>query len=477
MSEAANQKYLPQFFTLALIITVVKLASLYLFKVNLWVDEAQYWTWSKELATGYFSKPPFIAWLIASSTNFIGNSEFGIRFFAPFTHLITAIFIYLIAQKFYNPKTAFYSGIFYITMPAVALSSSFISADSPLIMFWAGALYFLISAEEKLGYKKLLTYLLYAVFVGLGLLSKYTFGAFLLMSFAFIFYKYRFKAALNYQFWFANFIAFLIFLPNLIWNYNNDFISFRHTSENVVTGGAAGGLKWIDMLEFVGSQFAVFGLAFAFFFYALFKCKNRFSENNFILILFSLPLLLIGILISLSSGAQAHWAAPAYVTACIFTIACITENKKTLRSLLIFNLIFWILSLNINFSASIAAVKKDPLKRVNMWYQPAEKIKELAKTEKFIMATDERKIIAPLMFALKDENGNPAQIYKINRDGHIRDHFDLTKMFKDDGTSNILFITRSDMHEELSKTYFYVQTLTSIDDNSYFYLFLTKGRR
>jgi 4-amino-4-deoxy-L-arabinose transferase-like glycosyltransferase len=477
MLEVSNQKYLFKFFALAVLITAIKLASIYFFKVNLWVDEAQYWTWSKELATGYFSKPPFIAWLIASSTNLIGDSAFGIRFFAPFTHLITAIFIYLIAQKFYNQKVAFYSSIFYITMPAVALSSSFISADAPLIMFWAGALYFLISAEEKTGYKKLLTYLFYAIFVGLGLLSKYTFGAFLLMSFAYIFYKYRLKAALNYQFWFANFIAFLIFLPNLIWNYNNDFISFRHTSENVVTGGAAGGLKLIDMLEFVGSQLAVFGLAFAVFFYALFKCKNKLSENNFILILFSFPLLLIGILISLTSGAQAHWAAPAYVAATIFTISFIIESRKALRALLIFNLIFWVLSLNINFSASIAAVKKDPLKRVNMWYQPAEKIKELAKTEKFVMATDERKIIAPLMFALKDKNGNPAQIYKINRDGIIRDHYDLTKPFKDDGVSNILFITRTDIRENLAETYFYVQNLAEINDKNPFYLFLVKGRR
>lgn len=477
MPEVANQKYLAKFFALALLVTTIKLASLYLFKVNLWVDEAQYWTWSKDLATGYFSKPPFIAWLIASSTNFIGDSEFGIRFFAPFIHFLTAIFIYLIAQKFYNSKIAFYSGIFYITMPAVALSSSFISADAPLIMFWSGALYFLISAEEKTGYNKLLTYLLYAVFVGLGLLSKYTFGAFLLMSFTYIFYKYRFKSLFNYQFWFANFIAFLIFLPNLIWNYNNNFISFRHTSENVVTSGAAGGLKWIDMLEFVGSQLAVFGLAFAVFFYALFKCKNKFSEKNFILILFSLPLLLVGIIISLNSGAQAHWAAPAYVAATIFAIAFIIENKRVLKTLLIFNLVFWVLSLNINFSASIAAVKKDPLKRVNMWYQPAEQIRQLAKTEKFIMATDERKIIAPLMFALKDENGNPALIYKINQDDIIRDHYDLTKPFKDDGASNILFITRSDLREKLSETYFDVKTLASPDENFYFYLFLAKGRR
>jgi hypothetical protein len=39
----------------------LRLAAVYVAKTDLVLNEAQYWTWSRELAFGYFSKPPMIA--------------------------------------------------------------------------------------------------------------------------------------------------------------------------------------------------------------------------------------------------------------------------------------------------------------------------------------------------------------------------------------------------------------------------------
>ena len=36
-------------------------------------DEAQYWGWSKDLAFGYYSKPPLLAWAIAAVTGVCGD--------------------------------------------------------------------------------------------------------------------------------------------------------------------------------------------------------------------------------------------------------------------------------------------------------------------------------------------------------------------------------------------------------------------
>jgi hypothetical protein len=35
----------------------LKLAAVYAARIDLVLDEAQYWTWSRDLAFGYFSKP------------------------------------------------------------------------------------------------------------------------------------------------------------------------------------------------------------------------------------------------------------------------------------------------------------------------------------------------------------------------------------------------------------------------------------
>src|SRR5205809_975892 len=44
-------------------LTVIRLVGLKLSVVDLFFDEAQYWTWSRELAFGYFSKPPLLAYV------------------------------------------------------------------------------------------------------------------------------------------------------------------------------------------------------------------------------------------------------------------------------------------------------------------------------------------------------------------------------------------------------------------------------
>ena len=41
--------------------------------LDLYVDEAQYWTWAQALDWGYFSKPPMIAAVIAATTAVCGD--------------------------------------------------------------------------------------------------------------------------------------------------------------------------------------------------------------------------------------------------------------------------------------------------------------------------------------------------------------------------------------------------------------------
>ena len=68
----------------------LRLAAVYFAKTDLVLDEAQYWTWSQELAFGYFSKPPMIAWVIRGASEFCGNSEACIRSASPVLYTIAA---------------------------------------------------------------------------------------------------------------------------------------------------------------------------------------------------------------------------------------------------------------------------------------------------------------------------------------------------------------------------------------------------
>jgi 4-amino-4-deoxy-L-arabinose transferase-like glycosyltransferase len=127
------------------------------------------------------------------------------------------------------------------------------------------------------------------------------------------------------------------------------------------------------MFEFLGGQVAVFGAAFILYIIILFKKE---TYRNRTLVLFSLPLLLVGIAISLSSGAQAHWAAATYVAASIIIADNLIRNnrKKWLKVILVSNLVIFVMCLDIRIPASIASIKKDPLHRITMWYRLEEPV-------------------------------------------------------------------------------------------------------
>ena len=59
-----------------IILFLIKIIALNLTTFNLFGDEAQYWLWSKEIEFGYFSKPPFLAWIIRVYITF-----FRVKFF------------------------------------------------------------------------------------------------------------------------------------------------------------------------------------------------------------------------------------------------------------------------------------------------------------------------------------------------------------------------------------------------------------
>ena len=60
--------------------------------LELGVDEAQYWVWSQDLAFGYYSKPPLIAWIISISHALFGHYPWAVRLPAPIIQLMISLY-------------------------------------------------------------------------------------------------------------------------------------------------------------------------------------------------------------------------------------------------------------------------------------------------------------------------------------------------------------------------------------------------
>src|SRR4051812_32268066 len=92
-------------------LTVIRLIGLKFSLVDLFFDEAQYWAWSRELAFGYFSKPPLLAWIIATAEHICGSSEACIRAPAPILYFGTSLLVYAVARQLYDTRVAFYAAL------------------------------------------------------------------------------------------------------------------------------------------------------------------------------------------------------------------------------------------------------------------------------------------------------------------------------------------------------------------------------
>ena len=75
------------------LVTLWRLALLPFDSRDLFVDEAQYWFWGRELAWGYYSKPPLIGWITAALDRDRLGRAFWLRAPLPLIHAATAVVV------------------------------------------------------------------------------------------------------------------------------------------------------------------------------------------------------------------------------------------------------------------------------------------------------------------------------------------------------------------------------------------------
>ena len=308
------------------LITLVRLAGLVTSNVDLFTDEAQYWSWSRELSWGYFSKPPLIAWIIHIAESVCGSSEACVRAPSPIFYFGTCVVIYLIGRKLYGPVVGLWAALLMMFSIALEFSARIISTDVPLLFFWALALWAYVNLLDRASWPWAVTL---GASIGLGLLAKYAMGYFVLgMVLAAVLDRRARDLLRNRLVWLAFGIALVIAAPNLIWLLHHDFVTFRNVAAVVQTGSGPR-LHPLAAFEFLAAQFAVFGpVVFAAFLLAIVKIRSweNVSANN-IMLSFALPPLVIITLVALFSRAYANWAATGAISATILAAAVLAQAR------------------------------------------------------------------------------------------------------------------------------------------------------
>lgn len=422
----------------------LRIGWLILFPFPLYGDEAQYWTWAQDLAFGYYSKPPIVAWAIAFTTGLFGDAEWAVRLASPIVHSITALVMYAIGRVVANERAGFWCGVTYATLPAVSLSSTLISTDPFLLLFWALAMLGFIKALQMQSWR---WWLFTGLVAGLGLMSKYSMAFFAFSALFYVLWQKPLRAQLfNCKLWVATGLAFLVWLPNVLWNARHDFVSFMHTQDNANLGGPL--FHPDELLEFLGAQLGVFGpVGFVLLLYVMVKSWR--NPDTKLFIAFIVPMLLSISVISLLSRAHGNWAAPVYIAGTVLIVYwCVQQGKihwlKINLGVHVVALVVFLLSPWILAATGLAHdADTDPFKRLRGWRAFAGQMLTAQQyyPEAYIVS-DERQVIASLTYYLRDKD-YPKPIYKWPMGEKIHDHYDLMTDMGERKGEDFLMVSRT----------------------------------
>ncbi len=248
-------------------------------------DELYYWCWSRELQWSYYDHPAMTAVWIRASTELFGDTILAIRL--PACAAMAGVFLLL--RSLVRPKSVLFAAL---VTPPFTLGAVLITPDTPLLLFWAAYLRWLVGAHRSLvktqtsppppplhewrgGARITLSihgeggersspgevfgfrWLLGGILLGCGVLGKYTMGlagvcglvSFVLLG------RSRGREWLP-GFFLHGVVSLLVASPILIFNLEHDFAPLRYQWDHAMSDDVPG---VGPLAEFVGVQILLVG--------------------------------------------------------------------------------------------------------------------------------------------------------------------------------------------------------------------------
>lgn len=216
--------------------------------------EAYYLATARQLHLSYFDQPPAFLWIIWATLQLTG-SESVLVIRLPFILMFAAStwLIFDIGRRVSSPLAGFYAAL--ITNASLLFTASigsWIQPDAPMVLFWLATVRVLVEIFFGEGERRpRLYWALAGLFLGLTLLSKYH-GVFLGVGtglFLILNRTQRHWLARPAP-WLALLIALLVFLPVIVWNAQNNWVSFGFQGDRARISE----LRWDGLIRMVIGQ-------------------------------------------------------------------------------------------------------------------------------------------------------------------------------------------------------------------------------
>ncbi len=349
--------------------------------VNLPLDTIEALAWGSNLDWGFNKHPPFSAFAVEIFYQVFGNQDWAYYFLSQI-FVVSAFFVVWIFSKefFKNQNYCLISVLLLEGVYFYNFTTPEFNVNVSQLPFWALSVLY---AWKGFKDNKTSDWLLFGLFAGLGILSKYLF-IYLLVAMDIFFIYMIIKKQANFKSLVSLLPFFLVLLPHLVWLIENDYITITYGLHRTGTGDQNILDHFLHPVIFLGKQIGILIPIFVMFLFAISKFKTKFNFSDkkllFLLAINIVPIILM-FLTSLIMGIKIRtmWMTPFYLFFGVFLVYLFQKRidlKKINKFLTVF-LLLYILSPAIYSYVSISKTDKRtdyPGKEIarlveNRWYE------------------------------------------------------------------------------------------------------------
>ena len=184
-------------------------------------DELYYAACGQHLAWGYVDHAPLVAVICWFARRLLGDSLYAMRLFPALSAAAKVLFTAWMVREFGGRRFAYLlAAVVVFFCPIYLTMDSFLSMNSFEPLFWMGCVAVAMRIAKG-GSPRL--WLLFGAIAGVGILNKHSTLFFGLAFFLSLLITSGTRYLRNVWIWLGALIAFLIFLPNLLWEIGNRF--------------------------------------------------------------------------------------------------------------------------------------------------------------------------------------------------------------------------------------------------------------
>ncbi len=249
-NETAFESFWRSSLAIILAFVVLKFALHFVFNSNYgyFRDELYFIACSEHLSFGYPDHAPLIAFTTKLSRLIFGDSLLAIRLFSAIAGALKILLTGLLVREFGGRRFAtFLACLCVLCVPVYLALDNLLSMNSLEPVFWMACVYFAVLAIKR---EKPIYWIWFGAFAGIALMNKHSATFFGLALIAGLLLTPERKAFVNKWFWLAGAIAVLIFLPNIVWQFQNNFATLE-LLQNVQKSGKN---VVLSPLGFIGAQ-------------------------------------------------------------------------------------------------------------------------------------------------------------------------------------------------------------------------------